>query len=119
MNSEFLINALNKTLQEFFITFEKKVVNPKFQICYTIFTQTALSKNMKEEMINPFKNKEFYTKIQDLVQQKDTSLFDLDITLFEKIDIKDWYGKLTEEEQQLIWKYLKSLFQICSMLVKI
>ena len=121
MNPEFLINALNKTLQEFFVTFEKKVVNTQFQVCYAFFTQTTLSKEMKDEMIVPFKNREFCKKIQDLIQKKDTNLFDIEnneIMLFEKIAIKEWYTKLTKEDQELAWKYLKSLFQICSMLAK-
>lgn len=121
MNSDFLLNALNKTLNEFFTAFDSKVTNVDFQLCKQIFTNTTLNGPRAKEMTDPFKNKEFCKKIQEAIQEKDTALFDMEsneMVLFEKIAIKKWYGKLEEEEKELVWKYLKSLSQICFMLSK-
>lgn len=121
MNPEFLINALRKTLQEFFTAFENKVTNVQFHVCCTIYRNSPNDTEMKEEMITPFKNKEFCKRIHDLIQERDINLFEIEsnnVVLFEKIDIKEWYPKLQEADKELVWTYLKSLFQISSMLAK-
>ena len=128
MNNGFLQEGLNRTAKELFVFLKSRVKNVEFQGYASLidltnnadyYIEKYISKGLETDLTKLFKDRTYYNELKLKITEKDISLFEQeDIHFFQQVNIREWYDELNEEEQTILWKYFKNLFQIITMLSK-
>jgi hypothetical protein len=127
MNNGFLQEGLNRTAKEMFVFLKSRVKNVEFQGYASLidltnnadYIEKYISKGIQTDLTELFKDRNYYNELKLKITEKDISLFEQEgIHFFQQANIREWYKELNEEEQTILWKYFKNLFQIVTMLSK-
>lgn len=128
MNNQFLQEGLNRTAKELFVFLKSRVKNEQFQsyaalldLTYNTdyYIEKYISKSIQTDLAELFRDRNYYNELKLKIKEKDISLFEQEgIHFFQQVNIRQWYEELNEEEQTILWKYFKNLFQIATMLSK-
>ena len=126
--NQFLQEGLNRTTKELFLFLKCRVKNEEFQTYASLidlsnnadyYIEKYISKGIQTDLVELFKDKQFYNELKMKVLEKDTSLFNQEnIQFFQQVNIHELYEELDEEDKKILWKYFKNLFQIATMLSK-
>ena len=128
MNNEFLQEGLNRTIKELFVFLKSRVKNEEFQSYVLLidltnsadyYIEKYISKGIQSDLKKLFRDRKYYNELKLKITEKDISLFKQEgIQFFQQVNIQQCYEELDKEDQTVLWKYFKNLFQIATMLSK-
>lgn len=122
MDRKVLYKSLLKCLGDFFNTF-KHIENEKLKTCSNLYALELISGNRtaSEELMKSAgqmlcEDQVYRFELKKMIEEKNTDLFkEVKLELLEKLDIQNWYTQLNREEMKLLWKYVKTIFNIINM----